>query len=166
MCITKVCTKCPENGEQPIEMFYKGKGYCKLCTKKRVSKWRKNNIAKHKERQRILYEKTKNDKEYKKARNKRQSDYRKRHPEKVKIYQGSIKEKIMLYIKKWKTNNPITVAIQQKRKRESLRKGYIVSLLKQKGLLYSEMPTELIELQKEAIQLYRQLKTMQNGSTE
>jgi len=158
---TKVCRKCPENGEQSIDNFgikkhtngkYYRRSHCKRCCckeeKQRISK-----IEKIDDFYKQQYQK------YKDIHKKNSINYYKNNKDIIKARSA-----------KWAKENPIKRKIQEKNTRklqsDKLSDNHIKrEIIKHSiGLKYKDISIEMIELQRESVQIYRQLKQLKNGN--
>lgn len=99
----------------------------------------------------------------------------KRNPETLKIaqcrrskrYRKLHKEKIKEYSNKWSSQNKDKIKKYQKKIKQNaskqLKKSYIKDMIKSNlGLLYKNIPDTIIEVKRQQLLLYREIKLVQN----
>ena len=174
---TKVCTKCPENGDQPIENFriqktrYKDKIYicyksqCKSCNTKCFFEWKEKNKEKYKEYKR-LYAKKNYNKEKKKAYYEtNKAIILEKAKKSYKEYYQKNKDYILKKNKKWKKANKekVNQLADNARKRSivNVSNRYIKDCIVGKTKLSRKIiPEDIINEYREYVQIKRRLKSL------
>ena len=93
----------------------------------------------------------------------RQKAYRGANRERIlasaNAYYEANREKVLAYCKDYRNANPAKVAAYNKARCEALADGFVrTTIKKQAGIESADIPAEMIELKRQQIKLYRELK--------